>query len=101
MSNTITYASGNFSTLPNQLISDPKISLSAKGLYAFMSVTPDCESLTIATISSQVKEGPTAIRNYLNELRKTGWIDYKRLKQGGGRYLLLTQPKLTDDGVRL
>lgn len=88
MSNSIVRRKTNFSTIPNQLLNDPEISLSAKGLYVFMHGKPPNWNFTIRSMSNQLKEGVTAISNALNELKESGWIEYKKFSDGKGEYLM-------------
>ena len=88
MSNTITMEGGNFSTIPNELLNNASISLSAKGMYVFMRGKPAAWNFTIRSMAKQLKEGETAISNALNELKKYGWISYTKLSNGKGVYHL-------------
>ena len=88
MSNTITHEQGNFSTIPNQLLNDQSVSLSAKGLYVFMRGKPPLWNFTIRSMAKQLKEGETAIGSALNELKDSGWISYTKHSNGKGVYHL-------------
>lgn len=88
MSNTITMEGGNFSTIPNELLNNASISLSAKGMYVFMRGKPAAWNFTIRSMAKQLKEGETAISNALNELKKYGWVSYTKLSNGKGVYHL-------------
>lgn len=88
MSNTITMEGGNFSTIPNELLNDEKISLTAKGLYVFMRGKPSGWNFTIRSMAKQLKEGETAIGSALNELKKFGWMLYSKKSDGKGVYHL-------------
>lgn len=88
MSNTITRESGNFSTIPNDLLNDSLISLAAKGLYVFMRGKPPLWNFTIRSMAKQLKEGETAIGSALNELKDSGWISYTKHSNGKGVYHL-------------
>lgn len=89
MSNTITREQGNFSTIPNQLLNDPLISLTAKGLYVFMRGKPPLWNFTIRSMAKQLKEGETAIGSALKELKDSGWVSYTKHSNGKGVYHLL------------
>lgn len=78
-----------FTMVSNSLLNDKEISLSAKGLYAFMRGKPDGWNFTIRSMSKQMKEGQTAIGNYLRELREFGWIDYAKNSDGSGTYSIM------------
>ncbi|HUH56941.1 MAG TPA: conserved phage C-terminal domain-containing protein [Pseudomonadales bacterium] len=88
MSNTITHEQGNFSTIPNQLLNDSSVSLTAKGLYVFMRGKPPLWNFTIRSMAKQLKEGETAIGSALNELKDSGWISYTKHSNGKGVYHL-------------
>ena len=88
MSNTITHEEGNFSTIPNQLLNDQYVSLTAKGLYVFMRGKPPLWNFTIRSMAKQLKEGETAIGSALNELKDSGWISYTKHSNGKGVYHL-------------
>ena len=88
MSNTITHEDGNFSTIPNQLLNDSSVSLTAKGLYVFMRGKPPLWNFTIRSMAKQLKEGETAIGSALNELKDSGWISYTKHSNGKGVYHL-------------
>ncbi len=88
MSNTITMEGGNFSTIPNELLNNARISLSAKGMYVFMRGKPAAWNFTIRSMAKQLKEGETAIGSALNELKDSGWISYTKHSNGKGVYHL-------------
>jgi len=82
-----------FTQVVNELLNDPRITLKAKGIYAFMYSKPDNWKFTIKSMSKQLKEGDTLIGNSLNELKKFGWITYSKLKDGTGIYNIKIKPK--------
>ncbi len=88
MSNSVTREQGNFTTTPNELLNDKSISLTAKGLYAFMYGKPAAWNFTIRSMAKQLKEGETAIGNALGELRGKGWVSYEKMNDGRGVYHL-------------
>lgn len=93
MSNTITHETGNFSTIPNELLNDASVSLTAKGLYVFMRGKPPAWNFTIRSMAKQLKEGETAIGNALNELKECSWISYTKHSDGKGVYHLFWSAK--------
>lgn len=97
MSNTITTEGGNFSSMPNDLLNDSDISLTAKGLYIFMRGKPPAWNFTIRSMAKQLKEGETAISNALNELKKHGWISYTKRSDGKGVYHLFWIAQVMDE----
>lgn len=97
MSNTIEVQAGNFSMTPNSLLNNSGISLTAKGLYAFMRGKPPAWNFTIRSMAKQLKEGETAIRNALSELRGSGWVVYVKRSNGTGVYQLLWDGPKTEE----
>lgn len=88
MSNKLNKKRTNFAAIPNDLLNDINISLSAKGIYSFMSSKPDNWNFTIRSMAKQLKEGETAIRSALNELKESGWLFYTKNVDGSGTYNL-------------
>lgn len=83
-----------FTQVPNNLVEDLNTSLKAKGLYLHMVSKPDNWNFTIFSMSRQIKDGETSIRNALAELKKLGWIIYKKYSDGTGEYFINYEPKL-------
>jgi hypothetical protein len=83
-----------FTQVPNILIDDLNTSLKAKGLYLHMVSKPDDWNFTIFSMSRQIKDGETSIRNALAELKKLGWVVYKKYSDGTGEYFINYEPKL-------
>lgn len=83
-----------FTQVPNNLVNDIKTSLKAKGLYLHMVSKPYDWNFTIFSMSKQIKDGETAIRNALSELKKLGWVMYKKSSDGSGEYFINYVPKL-------
>lgn len=82
-----------FTMVTNSILNDATVSLSAKGLYAFMRSKPDGWNFTIRSMAKQLKEGQSAIGNYLKELRDLGWVSYEKHKDGTGTYYIMaSQP---------
>jgi len=88
MSNAVTSDRVPFATTPNALLNDGAVSLSAKGMYAFMEGKPAGWNFTIRSMAKQLKEGETAISNALRELRESGWVSYTKHSDGKGSYHL-------------
>lgn len=87
-SNTLQREVDPFTMVTNSILNDATISLSAKGLYAFMRSKPDNWNFTIRSMAKQLKEGQTAIGNYLKELRSLGWVVYEKNQDGTGVYYI-------------
>jgi hypothetical protein len=77
-----------FTQIPNKLLNDRELSLSCKGIYAFMMSKPDDWNFTIASMSKQLKEGQDAIKSALKALKESGWITYTKFNDGRGVYEL-------------
>jgi hypothetical protein len=89
-----------FSQTPNELLKDKQISLTSKGLYAFMQGKPDNWNFTIASMQKQLKEGQRAIRSALTELKETGWLSYEKHNDGTGTYTVNITPVLETPKVQ-
>lgn len=97
MTNAITKERKNFAIIPNGLLNDNSVSLAAKGIYAFMESKPSTWNFTIRSMAKQLKEGESAIRSALNDLRKSNWVTYEKHSDGRGTYHLIwekEEPKL-------
>lgn len=88
-----------FTQVSNELLTSTKISLKAKGLYAYMMSKPDGWNFTIKSMSKQLKEGPDSIRSGLNELKEFNAIEYTKHSDGTGTYTIDTQPKLENPNL--
>lgn len=77
-----------FTQVPNKLLNDRELSLSCKGIYAFMMSKPDDWNFTIASMAKQLKEGQDAIKSALKALKESGWIKYTKFNDGRGVYEL-------------
>lgn len=86
--NTITKRGAAFTAVPNALLNDARISLSAKGVYAFMRSKPANWNFTLRSMAKQLKEGETAISSALKDLKDYGWVLYIKHSDGRGEYIL-------------
>lgn len=77
-----------FTVVPNQVLNSMDISLSAKGMYAYMKSKPDNWNFTIRSMAKQLKEGQTAISSAVKELRDAGLVTYKKNTDGTGIYFV-------------
>lgn len=75
-----------YATTPNDLLNHEKISLRAKGLFAFLQSKPDNWAFSIPRISAQTKEGKSAIRSALKELEESGYLRRKSTKNSEGKW---------------
>ncbi len=75
-----------FGTAPNSLLNNKKISLKAKGLYAFMNSKPENWEFSYNGLQSQLLEQKTAIKTAIKELEKFGYLIRKKYKKENGQW---------------
>lgn len=85
-----------FTQVPNELLNDIRISLKAKGVYAFMFSKPDNWNFTIGSMSKQLKEGRDGVATAINELKEFDWLDYSKLPDGRGEYIIHITTKINE-----
>lgn len=73
-----------YGMVPNSLLNDNKISLKAKGLFAYMQSKPDGWKFSVEMIASQCKESKSAISEGLKELEYLGYLERKKQQSGNG-----------------
>ncbi|WP_281321990.1 helix-turn-helix domain-containing protein [Flavobacterium aestivum] len=73
-----------FGMVPNTLLNDNKISLKAKGLFAFMQSKPDGWNFSVDKIAFQCKEAKSSISEGLKELENFGYLIRKKQQTGNG-----------------
>ena len=78
MSNSIKKIEFPFTAIPNQFLRDNNISFKAKGLFTYMYSMKNGWNFTIKSISKQQKQGELSIKNAMDELKKHGYIKYKK-----------------------
>lgn len=91
----------NFSQISNIALTDPNLSLKAKGLYAviqrYLTLSENTDYVIYkTTIQANCKEGKDAFQSTWNELKKAGYLKiYRKSTQGGFvyEYELLDQPE--------
>lgn len=93
MSNTLTKKNSiPFTQVSNSFLNSPKVSLKAKGLYAYMLSKPDGWTFTIRSMAKQLKEGPDSIGAGLNELKECNALEYTKHSDGTGSYVIDLNP---------
>ncbi len=92
MSNSIKKIEFPFTAIPNQFLRDNNISFKAKGLFTYMYSMKNGWNFTIKSISKQQKQGELSIKNAMDELKKHGYIKYKKYSNGKGEYYLNPMP---------
>ncbi len=74
-----------FTQVANGMLHDSKLTLTAKGLYAYLYSKPEGWDFSANRIAKESNNGRDSIRNALNELVDTGYL--LRQKQSSGRIL--------------
>lgn len=86
-----------YGIVPNDLLNSKKISLRAKGLFAYLQSKPDNWTFSTDLICSQNQEGRDAVRTSLQELEEHGYLKREPKKNMEGKwagynYILTDQP---------
>lgn len=82
MSNLIKPPS-NYTTIPNYIINDARLSLKAKGLFLYLISKPDGWNFSADRIKNDCKDGEDSILSGLSELEKFGLLTRKKIRVGG------------------
>ncbi len=72
-----------FARVKKELLDDPSISFTAKGIMAYLLGKPDDWKLWVQDLINHSSQGKHAIRAALAELRKAGFVHYQRPKKIG------------------
>ena len=73
----------HFTMVSNHVLRNNKLSLKAKGLYAYMWSLPDDWDYSVAGLVKVLKEGKDAINEALKELEREGYLVRTILRNGG------------------
>lgn len=76
----------NFTTLPNELIRDPRISWKALGILVFVLSLPDNFRLRLSHLSKQKTSGRDATRTGIKELQVAGYLRIYRERGERGKF---------------
>lgn len=76
-------AEGKFVQISNAALQDRRLSLSARGLIAFVLSLPTDKTFSAAWLETQVPDGRRAIRSALRELQSAGYYRRARSSKGG------------------
>jgi DNA-binding MarR family transcriptional regulator len=76
-----------YGVIPNEILNSEKLSLKAKGLFAYLQSKPNEWKFSISRMSSQLKEGKDAIRDAIKELEKFGLLKRIPVKDKRGKWL--------------
>lgn len=82
-----------FAQVPNELLCDQKMTLKAKGLWAYIQSKPNDYDFSGERIADETKDGVDSIQSALKELEDIGYLTRTRLQSGRVDYCL-TFPKL-------
>lgn len=81
-----------FTQVANQVLNDNKLSLKAKGMYAYIYSKPDGWDFAIRRIADEQKDGVESASVAIRELEKAGYIKRERLASGRVIYHILVEP---------
>lgn len=81
-----------FTQVVNKVLWDKKLSLKAKGLYAFLYSKPDGWDFSAIRIAKESKDGKEGVASGLRELEKVGFLLREKLPSGRVRYRLFVDP---------
>lgn len=76
-----------FGMVPNTLLNDDKISLKAKGLFAFMQSKPEGWNFSAKLIATQCKESIDSVSSGLQELEEFGYLKRERTQSNKGFFV--------------
>lgn len=76
----------DYTIMSNYHLKDKKLSLAAKGLQSFFLSLPDDWDYSINGLISVLKEGKTAIRNALEELKSNGYLIINKVRNEQGKF---------------
>ncbi|APC70735.1 hypothetical protein AQ622_00603 [Pseudomonas aeruginosa] len=80
----------NFTTLPNELIRDNRLSWKAVGLLVYLLAHPANFRLNLVYLAKQRPSGRDATRSALRELEATGYVSIERSHDSRGRFSTTT-----------
>lgn len=91
----------NFTTLPNELIRDSRLSWKALGILVFVLSLPDNFRLRLSHLAKQKASGRDATRTGIKELQDTGYVRIQRERGERGKFshttwLVTDQPTYPD-----
>ena len=69
-----------YAKISTEMLRDPRLSLRAKGLLATLLTYPDDWEANVHHLKNICKEGETAIRSALKELKELGYLTVKKLR---------------------
>ena len=69
--------------VPRTVLTDKKLSLKAKGLYALILSQPSDQNCSIECLMEEAVEGKDAIRSAIYELEINGYLTRRKISTGG------------------
>lgn len=101
MSRFIVVKNANYTTICNVALRDKRLSLKAKGLYAFISSLPDEWDFTVKGLEAVLKEAHGSIQTALIELEECGYLKRVQHREKKGHFgsvdYILTEGEGTDN----
>ncbi len=85
-----------FTQVANSVLNDPKITLKAKGLFAYIYSKPHGWEFSSKRMANDSKDGRDSVRSAIAELETAGYLTRKKLSSGRVRYSI-TYKKTSDD----
>lgn len=85
-----------FTQVPNALLTDPNLSMKAKGLYAIMYAKPDGWTFYEGALVKESRDGAEAVSTGLRELVEAGWLRRERMKNAQGQFAAYEYEILVD-----
>lgn len=88
-----------YGVVPNQVLNDPRLSLKAKGLFAYLQSKPEDWSFSLERIATQTKDQIDGVRTAVHELERFGFLKRSPFRNpeglwAGYNYILLDSPSL-------
>ena len=77
----------NYTIMSNHHLTDPNLSLKAKGLISYMLSRPDNWDFTIEGLARQNMEGADAIARIIRELEARGYVIRIRTRNKAGKFM--------------
>ena len=86
----------NFTTIPNEILNNPKLSFRAKGVVCYLLSKPEDWHISVKQLTSSSKEGRDAIYTAFDELIEQGYMireqDIQKGRFMGVNYIVSDQP---------
>lgn len=76
----------DYTVIANHALNDNRLSLKAKGLWAFIMTKPDTWKVNYRGLQSQLKEGKSAILSSMKELEEAGYLKRGSIRNKDGTY---------------